>query len=339
MILETLNLVDERVKKVVIVYTQPKVGGTALVNSLRISAAEMYTILHIHDDMQLQRIQPGLTIHEIMDQLKKANKEVRVITITRTPIKRKMSTFFEFLRLHFPGYKDKLEAIPYDLLQRRFIDLFPHIGKRENKLEGIPAEFPTLCLRLEDASTRWSFQLKDFLGVHIFIMKGNETASKPQISGIYQDFQKKYRIPRTHLQEALEEMKECYTEEERRAYEKEWIPRIIENTSTFTTDQYTLYLRLIEENAPPLPIELEHYKDEGCVCELCSRARIKQRMLLTQGKETDGFIIHSQLKQQYDNEIARKREEILSKLNEMMKIVNQQSKKKRRRGGKSMVAV
>ena len=55
---QKLNICDdlsvEKNKNLVIVYCPPKVGSTTVVSSIRMSAYNKFTVLHIHDELMLK---------------------------------------------------------------------------------------------------------------------------------------------------------------------------------------------------------------------------------------------------------------------------------------------
>ena len=98
---QKLNICDdlsvEKNKNLVIVYCPPKVGSTTVVSSIRMSAYNKFTVLHIHDELMLSvlcRIE-NVTVKEIILYNQSIGKNVYVIDIYRSPIEQKISKYFE----------------------------------------------------------------------------------------------------------------------------------------------------------------------------------------------------------------------------------------------------
>lgn len=51
---EILNIKKEDNRKLVFVYTQPKVGSTSIVSSLRLYAINKIQVIHVHDETMLK---------------------------------------------------------------------------------------------------------------------------------------------------------------------------------------------------------------------------------------------------------------------------------------------
>ena len=81
----------------IFIYTQPKVGSTSLVSSLRLAASDKFNIIHLHDETTLKILTgiENLTVNEIINYNASIGKNIYVIDVYRTPIERKMSVFFE----------------------------------------------------------------------------------------------------------------------------------------------------------------------------------------------------------------------------------------------------
>ena len=90
------DLTVEKNKKLVFVYCPPKVGSTTLVSSLRLTASDKITVLHLHNEIMLKVLYniTDVTINEIIQYNKQLGKKVYVIDIFRTPIEHKMSSLF-----------------------------------------------------------------------------------------------------------------------------------------------------------------------------------------------------------------------------------------------------
>ena len=91
------DLSVEKNRNIVFIYSPPKVGSTTLVSSIRLSAANKFTVLHIHNEIMLKVLYniTNITVVEIIRYNKFLGKTVFVFDIFRSPIEQKMSSFFE----------------------------------------------------------------------------------------------------------------------------------------------------------------------------------------------------------------------------------------------------
>ena len=95
---DDLNI--EKNKTLIFVYCPPKVGSTTIVSSLRLSASNKITVIHLHNDVMLKVLFniTNTTVNEMIHFNKFLGKKVYVIDIYRTPIEHKMSSFFDHIR-------------------------------------------------------------------------------------------------------------------------------------------------------------------------------------------------------------------------------------------------
>ena len=102
--LNLLNQINDRLninknpnKKLIFVYTPPKVGSTSIVSSLRIFGSAMFNIIHIHDEEMLRILSniSGVTVNDIIQFNRHLGRDVYVIDVYRSPVERKISAYFE----------------------------------------------------------------------------------------------------------------------------------------------------------------------------------------------------------------------------------------------------
>jgi hypothetical protein len=93
---ELLNIKKNN-NKLIFIYSEPKVGSTSIVTSLRIFCSNKYSIIHIHDETMLKVFThiDNVSVNEIILYNKYLNKEIYVIDVYRSPIERKISAYFE----------------------------------------------------------------------------------------------------------------------------------------------------------------------------------------------------------------------------------------------------
>jgi hypothetical protein len=313
--------INNHLNKIIFIYSKPKVGSTSLVTSLRIFASTFFNIIHIHDEQMLTVLGNirNITVNEIILYNKIIGKEVYVIDVYRSPIERKISTFFEKINTyHFNVEIEKLAKYNIECIIERFNKLFPHIGNGDNFLDiyGIdtPNEFPHdkkyICLeengikyiklRLKD-SHLWETFLRLELKIKIKIIPDYETIYKP-VQMIYTLFKKKYRIPVNYLKD----IDECpylnyyYSLYEKNNYLNDWYDKTDKNTVPFTPEEFKIYNYLSNENANRETIvQLNHYLDEGCICKACQIKRNIVAYKIIKGETIRPRIFHNEAKTEF----------------------------------------
>ena len=290
------DLSVEKNRRLIFVYTPPKVGSTSLISSFRISANKRSTILHIHNEKMLQILCgiTNVTINEIILYNRRLGKEVYVIDVYRTPIEWKMSMFFERIcDYHFNNHAEKVNGYDIQKIILRFNNIFKYLCTEDyfkevyNIQEVIPDSFPFdkkylvvekegikfIKLRLND-SNEWENQLREIMGMDVKIIKDYETENK-DIAALYRRMKDEYRIPSNRLREIEENPFFQYynNEEERHAYLEKWRSKQGPEVEGYTAAEYELYKKVSDENKWIPAIQQHHYIDEGCECSLCEERR------------------------------------------------------------------
>ena len=304
---------------VIVVYAPMKVGSTSLVSSLRISLASEYSILHFHDENSL-RIITGVNM-KIIDLIKCLSKErkVYVMDVYRSPMERKMSCYFEWMSYHWNKKEEEISKIGIEKLMNRFNDLWPYLGESDYlkeryglyvddiplnlfgdskkyidiKKEGI--EY--IKIRLKD-SKEWGEILSKVIGKKIVSIKDYETSEKEWMKEVYREFKETYKIPLNYLEKLKkdESLKYYYSEEEVKEYINLWESKLSkEEHIPYTEAENDLYNKISVDNWNGKSLMKNHYRDEGCVCDLCSKKRsiIFSREVL--GEETNERINHEEV--------------------------------------------
>ena len=184
------DLTVEKNKKLIFVYCPPKVGSTTLVSSLRLSASNKLTILHLHNEIMLKVLYniTDVTINEIIQYNKQLGKKIYVIDIFRTPIEHKMSSLFENIdTFHFNTTVEYLKTYDIKKIISRFIKLFPHLAPSDHFKDKygivVPEKFDFerkyllvekdgvsyIKLRLKDSNS-WVEILRKILHIDIFLV-------------------------------------------------------------------------------------------------------------------------------------------------------------------------
>jgi hypothetical protein len=279
---------------IVFVYTPPKVGSTTLVSSLRISMSSKYTIIHIHDEIMLERLTgiQNVTINDLIKYNASLGKKVYVIDIYRTPIERKMSEYFEKLSAyHFNNKDENLINYNMNLIIHRFNNIFPYLENGDHYMDkyDVQPKLPFdhtkkhiiqdvdnityIKLRLVD-SDEWSSILTNIFGTQIVIVNEYKTENKP-IGELFSRFKNQYKLPRNFLNEIKKDknLHHFFTFEEVYEYIYMWNEKISESVTPYTESEYKLYMEISLENCHEDMVQFDHYIDNGCICSLCKTKR------------------------------------------------------------------
>jgi hypothetical protein len=350
--LQQLEFDKQPHKKLVFVFSAPKVGSTSIVSSLRIFCSEEINVIHIHDEEMLYVLRKirGITINEIILYYSHIGKEVYVIDVYRSPIERKISAYFEKIgSYHFNNYDVKVNTYNVDKVIVRFNNIFPHIALGDHfmdkyELFNLPDQFDFsnkfllieqngvkyIKLRLKDSSL-WGDILTNIFNINkkICIVKDYESSNKP-IKDIYLRFKDNYLIPVNLLDEQMKckYLNYYYSTDELSEYYQNWKQKIGPSFTPFSEEQYKLYNSLTLENCHNDFIQTTHYIDEGCSCKACKikRQEIMNKVLNGLSLIESDKIYHDEAKQQLFN----KRVTNAVKINKIIKN-NIQNKDKGRR--------
>ena len=304
---EMMRLNKSKLKNSIFVYTPPKVGSTSIVSSMRTFIGHKFNIIHIHDERMLETFTgiKGISVMELINYTKhKLNHDVYVIDVYRNPIERKMSVFFEKITtFHFNTTPQKLANYPIQKLIHRFNCLFPHLGKDDWFLDKfnipIPNTFDTknkyikiihdeICyikLRLCD-STHWSEILSSIFKINIRIISDYE-GKKKEISHIYDQFKREYKIPANLLVSLKNQLDIKYflSASEFEIYFSAWKSKSTHEYTPFNELQYDVYLQISKENQIQADsVQHMHYRDEGCRCQKCNLERQQMVRKILSGK-------------------------------------------------------
>lgn len=284
----------ELYNNIIFIYTPPKVGSTSLVSSIRISASNKFSIIHIHDEIMLNFFTGinNITINEIIKYNSYIGKNVYVIDVYRTPIERKFSEFFEKISpYHFNNSEENINKYSVKRVIDRFNKVFPYLALGDHYIDKynipVPSSFDFvnsflniknnninyIKLRLKDSS-KWGKMLTKILGIEIIIVNDYETNNKI-IGELYSKFKNEYKIPVNYL-EIIKNDKYLlfyYSQEERNKYLNLWSNKTSEAILPYTESEYEFYVNLNLENQIYPDLQSEHYIDNGCLCKNCSLKR------------------------------------------------------------------
>jgi hypothetical protein len=342
---EILNI--NKSQKIVFVYTVPKVGSTSLVSSLRLFALNSLAIIHIHDEIMLKVLThiENISINDIILFNKNLGKEVYVINVYRTPIERKISSFFEKISpYHFNNTEIELNSYNVNKVINRFNNIFPWLGEDgdhfldvygikvpdhfdyENKYMVLKENDITyISLRLCD-SDKWGKILSNIFRTEIRIVKDYES-SKKTTKDLYESFKKNYRIPINLLNDVMKDkyLSYYYSSDELTTYYNQWLNKSTTEIKCYTKEQYNLYNEISIENMHLDIIQKEHYFDEGCLCKACfgKRKRVICKILKNPNDiDENDKITHVGAK----NELIERKVSKASKINKILSNTIKQDK-------------
>jgi hypothetical protein len=335
------------IQNIIFIYTPPKVGSTTLVSSLRISLGKSFNVIHIHDDIMLNVLTgiQNVTVNEIIEFMASQGKNIFVIDVYRTPIERKMSEFFEKISpYHFNNTEDKINKYNIKRISDRFNKLFPHIGcgdhyiEKYNICETIEFDFEKkyiikkvnnikyIKIRLCDSSI-WDKILSTILKTDIVLINDYQTEIK-EIGDLYSRFKKEYVLP-LNLFDLVTEckyLKIYYSQEEREKYLETWKNKTTITFTPYSHAEYVFYLNLCLENQHINDIQVEHYIDNGCFCELCNKKRKEYYVMAKNGEKKFNKIIHNDV---VNKNIETKTKTVINKIKLIKDEINKEINKKK----------
>ena len=302
---------------VIFVYCPAKVGSTSLVSYIRLYATDKYSVVHLHDEIMLKVLTgvTGVTIKEIIEYNAQIGREVWAIDVYRTPIERKMSTYFEEISsLHFNNTEEAISKYKVERLIDRFNLIYPYVATGDHYMdkygisELLPGAFDLekkyllikkegvnyLKLRLSDSGL-WSKILSILLRTPIKISQENETKDKA-INMQYDNFKRAYKLPLKYFLDLKDDKYLTYfcSLEEREAYLKKWSLKVDKNgenkITEWTQDMYNEYIKVSSANSEHNRVIYGQYKDTGCKCNGCK----EQRVLVKEGKKVK--VEHGEMK-------------------------------------------
>jgi len=228
----------------VFVFCGGKCGGTTISETFNRNG---YNSIHLHDFNCNGFNNPNTDITNIYDILEnscKKYKNVLIIDSYRTPIERKISSFFECINTHLPNYKN--------LSIKEIIDFFNNqlLNKIENyhSINNILNYFNISLFKNFDFKKgynlhkhnnmifikilfkdikNWDKILSEIVKKNILIYPKNLTSNK-EINEIYEEFKKNYRVPKSYIENELSKDSEFEiynTQKEQDEYIKKWLEK------------------------------------------------------------------------------------------------------------------
>lgn len=329
---ELLNINKTNHSKLIFVYSAPKVGSTSIVSSLRIFGSDKVDVIHIHDEEMLKVLAhiQNVTINELILFNKYLGKDVYVINVYRSPIERKISTFFEKIgSYHFNNEDAKINNYNIAKIIDRFNNIFPYLALGDHFIDNYNIKYPHkfdtvdkyllvnennisyITLRLKDSDI-WGTILTKILGFNIRIIKDYESSKKP-IKDLFHRFKMQYRIPINFLNDVIncKYFNYYYTQEEINSYRYEWLSKSTYEKKSYSLEQYKLYESITIENSHLDQVQFEHYMDEGCICKACNLKRAEIASKIMRGILVTERLVHIEAK----TEFLEKRINKINKIN------------------------
>ena len=234
--------------KNVIVYCGGKCGGTTLANTFLKNG---FYPLHMHYSNSVgyfsNKFDSNLNsiFKLITDSSKKFNK-IYIIDSYRTPIERKISSFFQNIHIHVENYKSSPIKKLIDVFNKKLINcveeyhsinevlsyykvpLFSKFDFKSSYNIAVQNNIVFIKILFKDIKN-WDKILSDIFGKKIVMHSQNVTSDK-KINELYVKFKEKYRVPKSYIDTVLKldkEFKIYNTEEEQNKYIKYWTERSV----------------------------------------------------------------------------------------------------------------
>lgn len=225
----------------IFVYCGGKCGSSTLEVTFKNNG---YKCLRTHNTFDFKKNFHG---YDLFNSIKYSslNKKVYIIDVYRTPIERKMSSFFENIRHHIPEYKNKSCEVLIDIfntyLIKNSIEEYHSINEilDEHKIEHFKkfdfqkrynikevGNLVFIKLLFNDIKT-WNILLSDIFNKKIILHNNNLTENK-EVYELYKEFKTKYIVPKAYIESILMndiEFKIYNTQEEQYNYINNWLSK------------------------------------------------------------------------------------------------------------------
>ena len=317
---ELLNINKTNHSRLIFVYSAPKVGSTSIVSSLRIFGSDKVDVIHIHDEEMLNVLAhiQNVTVNELILFNKYLGKDVYVINVYRSPIERKISTFFEKISsYHFNNEDSKINKYSIVKVINRFNNIFPYLGLGDHFMDKYNINYPDkfdytnkyllvkendisyIGLRLKD-SDMWGYILSKIFGFNIHAIKDYES-DKKVIKDLYREFKMNYKIPKNYLNDIIncKYLNYYYTQEEIFNYYNEWYNKSSLERESYSLEEYKLYEKITIENSHFDHVQFDHYMDEGCVCKACNLKRAEMASKIMRRIPVRDRLVHTEARTEF----------------------------------------
>lgn len=224
------------------VFCGGKCGSKTLYHTLENS-------LHVHSNINFQKMllngEKDITIFDIINY-NRSNKKIYIIDSYRTPIERKLSSFFENIRTHLPNYKElSMDAITsyfntnllarleeYHSLDEVFryfrVDPFTKFNFEKKYISKNYENITFVKIRFQEIN-EWEYILSDIFNKPINMKKRNLTETK-EIFNLYTEFKQIYKVPKSYIHDQLGndvQFKIYNSQKEQKEYINKWLLKSI----------------------------------------------------------------------------------------------------------------
>ena len=230
----------------VLIWNMGKVASTSIARSLWRHIGR-YNVLTTHF-MNRDGYARSQLLYEVL--IKNSNKSLPIITLTREPISKNISSFFQNFEInvgvapqsykgsaqelcdHFLHEFDKHEVTTnwFDDNIKRFIglDVYQHPFDPEKGYSIIEhGRFSLLVLRSEESDSTKSDAVKTLLKLDTFSLENENIGANKPYSTLYSEFKKQLQLPQTYLDTMLDSKytRHFYSPEEIGKIKDRWSPQ------------------------------------------------------------------------------------------------------------------
>jgi hypothetical protein len=223
-------------------------GGKCGSSTLNATFNKYYKTLHVHskEEFYTTSNQTCYSIYDVIEYNRKTQEKIYIIDSYRTPIERKISSFFQNIHHHFPNYKKHMlrSLVKYfnagyiynieeyhsinEIMMHYNLPLFDTFDfeKKYNLLVHENINF--IKIRFNDINN-WGSILSNIFNIQIEIKPDNLSENKEYIK-LYNNFKKIYYLPKLYYTDYLVKdinFKIYNTEEEVNKYLKKWSERLL----------------------------------------------------------------------------------------------------------------
>lgn len=224
----------------IFVYCGGKCGSTTLNETFK---KNIYSSLHVHSNEHYQlAYRTKNTIFDVINLSSTNFENIYIIDSYRTPIERKISSFFQNINSHLPNYNDLTIDKIIDFFNLNLIDTIEEYHSIDEVLEYYNVPLFTkfnfeqkynitkndnkifIKLLFKDIQN-WNIILSEIFQKDIIMHNENLTKDKP-INDLYEEFKKNYKVPKTYIENTLKndiDFKIYNTEKEQEEYIAKWL--------------------------------------------------------------------------------------------------------------------
>jgi hypothetical protein len=228
--------------KNIFVYCGGKCGSSTLHNTF---IQNGYESIHLHNNLYYKfNLKHEDDIFQLINLSVEKFKKIYIIDAYRTPIERKISSFFQNITIYLPNYYNlKLDEI-IDFFNNNLIEHIEEYHSINEVLEyyNVPLwnkfDFENNYNTIESNGIifikilfkdikKWDDILSKIFGKQIKIYNDNLTQDK-SINNLYKEFKKNYKVPKTYIFNILindKEFKIYNTEKEQEEYINYWLQK------------------------------------------------------------------------------------------------------------------